>query len=133
MTVTNEQTKKLLSLPITISGDWLENPKYKWKGSAISSEPIVAVVFLQHGNIIEWCKSSLASSKSLEITLWISRYNEINLEVQVGLSVGNGDRRFASFLESASYKPDIEVESIVNTGEILKFTTVEANRRFLLV
>ena len=122
---TNEQTKKLRSLPITISGGWLENPKYKWNGSAISSEPIVAVVFLQRGNTIEWCKSSSSSSKSLEVALWISRYNEIDLEVQVGLSVGNADRRFASFLESANYKPDIKVEITANTGEILKFTEVE--------
>ena len=127
MTVTNKQVKKLCSLPVTISGDWLENPKYKWKGSAISSEPIVAVIFLRHGNIIEWSKSSLASSKSLEVTLWISRYDEINLKVQVGLSVGNGDRRFASFLESANYKPNIKAEITVNTGEILKFTEVEGN------
>lgn len=125
MTETNEQTKKFRSLPVTISGDWFENPKYKWKGNAISSEPIVAVVFLRHGNIIEWCKSSSASSKSLEVTLWISRYNEIDLEVQVGFSVGDADRRFASFLESANYKPDIKAEITTNTGEILKFTQVE--------
>jgi hypothetical protein len=126
MTETNEHTKNLRSLPVTISGDWLENPRYKWKGSAISSEPIVAIVFLRHGNIIEWCKSSSPSSQSLEVSLWISRYNEINLEVQVGLSVGNGDRRYASFLESANYRPSIEAEIIINTGEILKFTTVES-------
>ncbi len=97
MTVTNDKTKKFRSLPITISGDWLENPKHKWKGITISSEPIVAVVFLQHDNIIEWRKSSSASSEFLEVTLWISRYNEIDLEAQVGLSVGNGDKRFVIY------------------------------------
>lgn len=127
MTLINEQNKKLRSLPITISGDWLENTKYKWKGRAISLEPIVAVVFLRHGNIIEWCKSSSASSKSLEVILWISRYNEINFEAQVGLSIGNGYRRFASLLESANYKPDIKADITANTGEILKFTKVEGN------
>jgi hypothetical protein len=124
MTETNEQTKTLRSLPITISGGWLENSRYKWKGSAVSSEQIVAVVFLRHGNITEWCKSS-ASSQSLKVILWISRYNEINLEAQVQLSVGSGDRRIASFLESANYKPNIEAEIIIDSGEILKFITVE--------
>ncbi len=125
MTRTDEQNKNLRLLPIIISGDWIENINHEWKGIAISSEPIVAVVFLKHGNITEWCKTSSVSSKSLDFTLLISRYNEINLEAEVSLSVDNGNRRYAMFLKSANYKPKIKDEIIVNTGEILKFTMVD--------
>jgi hypothetical protein len=124
MTITGAQIKELQPLSITISGEWLENQKYTWRGTAVSSEPIVAVVLLRYNDILEWCKSP-TSCEILEVTFWISRYNEVDFHSQIGFSVGRGDRRLASSLESANYKPNIKASTSEKTGEVINFTKIE--------
>jgi hypothetical protein len=124
MTVTTKITKSLRSVPISISGEWIENQNYEWKGSAVSIEPFVAVVFLKYSNVIEWCKTSNGATDSESVKLWISRYNKIDLHSQIGLPVGRSDRRSSLFLKSASYKPEIKINTSGKTGEIIQFTEI---------
>src|SRR4051812_27242403 len=90
----------LTKLPVRIVGEWGNPLKRDWRGIATAAEPVVAVVFLKHGDTVEWCKSGRASGEGLEVRLALFPYDKSGSEVQVNFSVGGGTQLFASLVES---------------------------------
>ena len=132
ITILQETNNKILKIPLTISGNWMDSVNRDWKGEIFSSESLVAVVMLKNGNSFSWCKSDRDSGEGQKIRLSLLSYDKTNLEVQVNFSIGNGHARLASFVESAQYKPRIELASEIKTGELNRFAEVAGNPNITL-
>jgi hypothetical protein len=119
------QANKPVVLPVTVSGQWMNEKLRDWRGNATAAEPFVVLILLRHGNIIEWCKSERQTRNDLELRLALFPFDESLLEVQVNFSAGDSGRRYSSLLDSASYKPNVQAERVVNTGALMRFSVVE--------
>ena len=127
-----EQGDKLIRLPVTVSGHWIDPMKRDWQGLATAPEPIVAVIFLKSAATLQWCKSERARAEGQQIRLAFFPYDEASLEAQINFSAGGGGGSLTSVLGSLTYRPTIQEKYTVRTGDISKFATVEGNPAVVL-
>ncbi len=78
-----------------------------------------------HGNVAEWCKAERQSSNAMQLRLALFPFEKSGCEIQVNFSAGDAGRRYASVVESASYKPRIKANQMVSTGQLVRFAIVE--------
>jgi hypothetical protein len=118
-------TPNMENLPVTVSGQWLDGATRNWQGVACASQPLVALIILAHGNVAEWCKSERQSSNAMQLRLALFPYEKSGCAIQVNFFAGNAHQRYASVVESESYKPRIKADQIVHTGQLVRFSIVE--------
>jgi len=112
----------LSRIQVSISGAWLPLPKRDWKGHAACSEPFVGVAILESPASAEWCISVRDDS---EVRLAIFPYDQDGLDVEVTFSLGQGGRRWRTWVCSPTYFPVIRSSLVIETGRVVTFCTVE--------
>ncbi len=128
MSAIDQKFSFLKPLKIKITGSWEKGLRRDWKGCAISSEPIVAVVMIKVGDVIEWCKSERGNANGQPIRLLLSPYDNDNLDVQVNYSVGGGHAISRCQTPTNAYLPENTNKLEISTGIIEKIFTVEGSK-----
>ena len=119
-------------LKVRVDGSWQESRMRDWKGIAISTEPLVALVLLRFENKVEWCKSERGNPDGQPVRLLLSPYDSEKLDVQINFSVGGGHVRSRSIVSSDTYKPKLLELNNISTGVFYKMFDVKGSRNIEL-
>ena len=99
----------------------------KWRGVATAGEPLVAIAFLQCGNVVQWYRSERGSAEKLELKFALLPYDAAGLDVQVNFSVGQGGGTWRSIVATHECVPVISDRREMQTGIIERFAEILGN------
>jgi len=112
-------------VPVDILGEWrtvasIWAPR-RWEGLAVSSEPIVAVFFMQIDTQITWCISGIGAGDNLPMLVGLSN---TDCNVAVDMQVDANNLRGCAVLPSPGYLPPLPERAACHTGEIVPLCRV---------
>jgi hypothetical protein len=117
----------LCQIDVSVTGAWRSGKMRDWRGDARSTDPVVGVVFCRQGTRVTWCKSERANPEGQPVRLFLGNYDSAGRDIQVNFSVGDGNVRLRTLVESPEYQPSIRLPITGVTGILLPFATVEGS------
>jgi hypothetical protein len=126
MDLEGTEFKGLQRLPVQLTGSWSDYTLRDWRGTAISTVPLVGMSFLQSPRHCEWCNSE-RDEASPEVRLTLFPYDDVGVDVQAGFTVGHGGRRWRTLVPSRSYRPELPASQVLQTARIFRFATVDGD------
>lgn len=117
----------LRQMEVSISGEWQPGASRDWHGQANAIEPLVAISFILRGALVSWCKSERANPAGQPVHLRLGHYDSGMRDVQVSFSIGDGQVRSRTLVESPNYRPTIQNEMTIHTASFVPFTNVEGS------
>lgn len=117
-------------VPVTITGGWREGSGRKWEGVAAADEPLVAVSFITSGTQTRWCRSEKHDHPpdGIRPYFWMMNYDKEGRNVRIQFGAG-GTVAIASRVSSATYRPRLDDQRVVYTGETFGMTYIEGDPR----
>lgn len=128
MSIIDTDLSFLKSLRVEITGSWQESSRRAWRGCAISSEPVVALVISKVDKKIEWCKSERGNPDGQPVKLIMGHYDSENLDVQINYSIGGGHVCSRCITSTQRYKPELLIKRAMRAGVIEKVFQVEGSK-----
>ena len=128
MSIINTDLSFFKKLNINISGSWKDVARNDWEGTAISTEPLVALSILKIENKYEWCKSERGSLDGQPIRLLLSPYDSHSPDVKINFSVGRGHVISGCIMPEKRYQPPLLLKNVITTGHIEKTFFIEGSK-----
>jgi hypothetical protein len=116
----------LKSLKVEVQGLWEPSQSGRgqiFRGSAVASEPLVALIVAKPGSFIQWCKSGRGNADGLPIIFGMDQSDFDNIPVHVYLHIGGAGIGYNACIETSTYKSDLLNDKHISTG---CFTTLFA-------
>jgi len=135
----SEHLAGVTALPVQLAGKWSfsssrrlqggEALTRRWKGLAKADQGLVALGVLVNGNFVQWGKSDpRPQADACEVELALFPHDNIGLEVQVNIVVGDGGyRRDTTRVASVTYLPEIPDLQEIACGQLLRLATIKGD------
>jgi hypothetical protein len=127
------------ALPVQLAGKWSvtaarrlqggEAITRRWHGLAKADQGLVALSVLVNGNFVQWGKSEVRpQADACEVELALFPHDNIGLEVQVNIVVGDGGyRRDTTRVAAVTYLPEIPELQEIACGQLFRLAIINGD------